>query len=99
MNSSKIILTSSCDWRPWLFIIITMAIGGDIWQYLNPDLDISQPEPIRPSPPQISDASSDRTHTTLASLITDEREIYKLLYSKYKEDLSIFDKNLIPLSY
>ena len=89
MSSSKTTLTNSCDWRPWLFIVKTMAVSGDVWKYINPDLNTPLPEPTRPSPPLPIAASSNTGHNTFTSLTADERDIYKLLYNEYKEDLSI----------
>lgn len=97
MNSSKIILTTGCDWRPWLFVVKTMAIGGNVWQYINPDQITVQPEPTRPFLSNTSDASSNASHTTLASLSSDEREIFKLIYSQYKEDLAVAKQKIDTL--
>lgn len=97
MSSTKTILSSSCDWRPWLFIIKTMAISGDVWKYINPDLTTPLPEPTRPNPPAPADASTVEGHTTLTTLTSDEREIYKLLYSEYKESLSLVKQELDTL--
>lgn len=84
----NLILTTSCDWRPRLFVIKTMAIGGNVWKYIDPDQEDFLPEATRPVPPRASEASNITGHNTLISLTPDERDIYKLLYSQYKEDLA-----------
>lgn len=89
MSSSKIVLTNSSDWRPWLFVIKTMAVSGGVWKYINPDLQTQIPEPTRPVAPSPAEASSIADHTTFATLSSDEREIFKLLYNEYKESLSL----------
>ncbi|KAI0991000.1 hypothetical protein K3495_g17187, partial [Podosphaera aphanis] len=89
MSSSRIVLTNSSDWRPWLFVIKTMAVSGGVWKYINPDLRTQIAEPTRPVAPSPAEASSVEGHTTFATLTSDEREIFKLLYNEYKESLSL----------
>lgn len=88
MASSKIVLTSSSDWRPWLFIIKSLALGGNVWKYIDPDLASPLPEPTLPTSPEAIEASPVARHTTLATLTPDERDVFKLLYNEYKEKLS-----------
>lgn len=66
-----------------------MAVSGGVWRYINPDLENPIPEPIRPVAPSPAEASLVEGHTTFASLTPDEREIFKLIYSEYKESLSL----------
>ncbi|KAI0993953.1 hypothetical protein K3495_g14231 [Podosphaera aphanis] len=65
-----------------------MAMSGDVWKYINPDLTTPPSQPALPTLPAPADASTIAGHTTLATLTSDERDIYKLLYSEYKEVLS-----------
>ncbi len=67
-----------------------MAVGGEVWEFINPDLPQQPREPTRPVAPLASDAStSSPPHTTLTTLTSDEREVYKLLYNEYKDNLSL----------
>ena len=66
-----------------------MAVSGGVWKYINPDLQTQIPEPTRPVAPSPAEASSIADHTTFATLSSDEREIFKLLYNEYKESLSL----------
>ncbi len=48
--------------------------------------------------PLARDAStSSPPHTTLATLISDEREVYKLLYNEYKDNLSLVKQQIESL--
>ena len=90
MSTSKptVILNTKADWGPWLFVISTMAVGGEIWEFINPDLPEQPLEPTRPVAPLAREASiSNSPNTTLATLTSDKQEVYKLLYNKYKESL------------
>lgn len=61
-----ILLTNSSDWRPWLFVIKSMALSGGVWKYINPDLETQIPEPTRPAAPSPAEAISVEGHTTFA---------------------------------
>ena len=89
MNSSRIILTNSSDWRPWLFVIKSMAVSGGVCKYINPNLETQIPEPVLSIAPSPAEASSVAGHMNFATLTADEREIFKLLYNEYKESLSL----------
>ena len=75
-----------------------MAIGGEVWEFINLDLPQQPIEPTRPVAPLARDAStSSPPHTTLATLTSDEREVYKLLYNEYKDNLSLVKQQIESL--
>jgi hypothetical protein len=86
-NTTKtIILDLPSDWESWIFVVKTIANGGDVWKYINPDLGI---EPIVPSRPEMPTPSGiNPTKTTLPELDLAEKETFKLLLAIYKEDQS-----------
>ncbi|KAI1001340.1 hypothetical protein K3495_g6859 [Podosphaera aphanis] len=65
-----------------------MAMSGDVWKYINPDLTTPPSQPALPTLPAPAGTSTIAGHITLATLTSDERDIYKLLYGEYKEVLS-----------
>ena len=91
-TAKTVILDQPSDWKPWLFIVKTMADGGDIWIYINPDLQTEPVIPIRPNRPTPQDVNVNKT--TVVELDPAERDIYKVLLSVYKEDLANTNKIL-----
>jgi hypothetical protein len=86
-TTKTVILDQPSDWEPWLFVVRTIADGGDTWEYLNPDLDtepIVPNRPIMPTPQEVNPAK-----TSLLTLDPAEKETFKLLLSIYKEDLAV----------
>jgi hypothetical protein len=86
-NSKSVILDQPSHWEPWLFVVKTIADGGDTWQYMNPDLLLEPTVPIRPVLPTPKDVNP--TKTTLLELDQAEKESYKILLSIYKEELAV----------
>ena len=75
-----------------------MALGGEVWEFINPDLLNRPIEPARPVEPLASGASkSNPPNTTLEMLTSDERDTYKLLYGRYKDQLSLVNRQLDSL--
>ena len=64
-----------------------MSDGGDTWKYLDPDLDTEPIVPSRPGKPTPQDVNPDKD--SVLDLDLDEKEIFKLLLTVYKEDLAI----------
>src|SRR4030081_3639738 len=86
-TTKTVILDQPSDWEPWLFVVKTIADGGDTWKYLDPDLDtepIVPNRPGKPTPQEVNPAKASILELDLA-----ERETFKLLLSMYKEDLAI----------
>mgnify|MGYP003622956889 CR=1 FL=1 len=86
-TTKAVILDKPSDWEPWLFVVKTLADGGDAWRYMDPDLSTEPVIPSRPNLPTPSDVSP--TNTTLRDLDAQEKETFKLMLSVYKEDLAI----------
>jgi len=86
-NSKSVILDQPSHWEPWLFVVKTIADGGDTWQYMNPDLLLEPAVPIRPVLPTPKDVNP--TKTTLLELDQAEKESFKILLSMYKEELAV----------
>ena len=82
-----VILDQPSDWVPWLFIVKSIADGGDTWKYLDPDIDTEPAVPNRPVMPSPKDVNQEKD--SLLALDAAEKETYKLLLTVYKEDLAI----------
>jgi len=86
-TTKTVILDQPSHWEPWLFVIKTIANGGDTWKYLDPDLNTEPIVPTRPEMPKPKDVNP--VKTTLLELDAAEKETFKLLITMYKEDLAI----------
>ena len=86
-NSKTVILDQPSHWEPWLFVVKTIADGGDTWRYMNPDLPSEPAVPIRPIMPTPTDINPAKT--TLLELDLAEKESFKIMLSMYKEELVI----------
>ena len=86
-TTKMVILDQPSDWVPWLFIVKSIADGGDTWKYLDPDIDTEPAVPNRPVMPSPKDVNQEKD--SLLALDAAEKETYKLLLTVYKEDLAI----------
>ena len=86
-TTKAVILDQPSHWEPWLFVVKTIADGGDTWKYINPDLDTEPIVPNRPEKPTPQEVNPAKT--SLLALDALEKETFKLLLSMYKEDLAI----------
>jgi hypothetical protein len=86
-TTKAVILDQPSDWESWLFVVKTIADGGDTWRYINPDLNTEPVVPNRPEKPKPQ--SVNPAKTSLLELDETEKETFKLLLSDYKEDLAI----------
>jgi hypothetical protein len=86
-TTKTVILDQPSHWEPWLFVVKTIADGGDTWKYIDPDLNTEPIVPNRPEKPNPQDVNPSKT--SLLTLNTEEKETFKLLLSMYKEDLAI----------
>lgn len=87
-NTTKaVILDQPSDWESWLFVVKTIANGGDTWRFIDPDLELEPVVPNRPEKPKPQ--SVNPAKTSLLELDATEKETFKLLLSDYKEDLAI----------
>ena len=86
-TTKAVILDQPSHWEPWLFVIKTIADGGDTWRYINPDLNtelVIPSWPEKPTPRSINPAK-----TSLLDLDATEKETFKLFLVDYKEDLVV----------
>ena len=86
-TTKTVILDQPSHWEPWLFVVKTIADGGDTWKYIDPDLNTEPIVPNRPEKPNPQDVNPSKT--SLLTLNAEEKETFKLLLSMYKEDLAI----------
>ena len=92
-NESKVnvILDKPSDWLQWFFIIQDTAKTNEVWEYIDsatkkddlPKLEI----PKRPTPKDIL-----LTATSIAQLDQHQLIAYNQLYTEYKDDLHIHQK-------
>jgi len=82
-----VILDQPSHWEPWLFVIKTIADGGDTWKYINPDLDTEPVIPSRPEKP--TPRSINPAKNSLLELDAIEKETFKLFLADYKEELVV----------
>jgi hypothetical protein len=85
-TTKTVILDLPSHWDSWIFIVKSIADGGDAWKYVNPGLDS---EPVIPShleKPIAKDVNPAKTSTT--SLTPLELDMYKVLLTEYREDLA-----------
>jgi hypothetical protein len=86
-TTKAVILDQPSHWESQLFVVKTIADGGDTWKYINPELDTELVVLNRLEKPTPQDVNP--VKTTLLALDAIEKESFKLLLSMYKEDLAI----------
>src|SRR5438067_8113837 len=86
LTTKTVILDQPSHWQSWLFVMKTIADGGDVWKYIDPDLELEPAVPSRPEKPSPKDVNPAKT--TLLTMDAVERESFKLLLLMYKEDLA-----------
>ena len=86
-TTKTVVLDQPSDWEPWLFVVKTIADGGDSWPYIDPDLQIEPAVPTRPEMPKPTAVNPAKN--TILELNAPEKETLKLLLSIYKENLAI----------
>jgi len=85
-----VVLDQPSHWESWLFIVKTLADGGNVWEYINPDLEMEPQTPLRPAKPAPTDVNPDKT--SIVELDSEEKDTFKLLLAMYKDDLSIANR-------
>src|SRR5271169_837153 len=86
-TTKAVILDQPSHWESWLFVVKTIADGGDTWKYINPDLNTEPVIPIRPEKPTPWNVNPPRT--SLLELDATEKETFKLLLVAYKENIAV----------
>jgi hypothetical protein len=87
----NLILSQPSDWTQWFFIVQDTAKTNKVWWYIDPSkkkdkLPTLEP-PKRPTPADVRPLATLITH-----LEQDQFAIYNQLYTKYKDDLQIHQK-------
>jgi hypothetical protein len=72
--------------------LLQIADGGDIWKYVNPDLNIEPVIPNRPKRLALQEINASKT--TIVALNPTKRDAYKILLSIYKDDFAVANKVL-----
>ena len=73
-----IVLSSPNDWDEWIEIIKSKAIGGDVWDYMNPSTaKDTLPDLTRPTMPMPNDVNL--IYTTVTDLSAAEQDELKVL--------------------
>ena len=86
-STKTVILDQPSHWESWLFVIKTIADGGDVWNYIDPDLDTEPEIPSRLGKPLVQHINPDKR--SIFDLNSEEKDTYKLLMTEYREDLAI----------
>ena len=87
----NIILNKPSNWLQWFFIIQDTAKTNEVWEYINPATkkdDLPKLEiPKQPTPKDILPAA-----TSIAQLDQHQLTAYNQLYTEYKDNLHIYQK-------
>lgn len=82
-------LTASDQWRPWISQIKAIAIQGDIWDQINPELPIEPEAPSAPRRPVPSDVKRDAQLTS--DLTNTELSRYRDLLGVYQVERAEYE--------
>jgi hypothetical protein len=85
-STKTVILNQPSDWDPWIFVVKSIADGGDTWKYIDPSLEEEPVIPRRPAPPTAQDVN--QAVSSVAALQPAELEVYKVLLAEYREQLA-----------
>ena len=85
-STKTITLEQPSSWDSWIFVIKSIADGGDAWKYINPSLEQEPVIPRRPTPPLAQDIN--KAVSSVVSLQAAELERYKVLLAQYCEQLA-----------
>jgi len=92
-----ITLNGPSDWDDWLEVIKTTAIGGEIWELVNPETAKNR-LPILKEPPRPIPQHVNRDKTTIAQLSEAEKEQFEFLRFDYHRQISIYDRKKATLA-
>jgi hypothetical protein len=99
-SNTKVILSTSADWREWFQVIKASANNAKIWQYVNPDTDADSlpilTEPTNPTLQSINEAATNFSSLTDKEQLElkEQRKEYKRLYTIYEKK----DDSLVKLN-
>lgn len=90
-EKTSVILASQNDWDEWIEVVKSIAIGDDIWEFINPDTPESSLLPLEePRTPMPADI--DPRKTTFSSLDEDEKEELRELRRERRRKLEQYDR-------
>ena len=96
-QKTTVILSGPNDWDEWLEVVKTKAMGGEIWQYVDPKVskDTLPPftEPQLPLPGNVNPQAR-----TVSALSEDEKEELKALRQLHKRQLAVYDRQKIAMA-
>ena len=86
----NLILNKLSNWIQWFFIIQDTAKTNEVWQYIDPSKKDELPKLEPPKRPTPADLLS--TATSIAQLDQHQLTAYNQLYTEYKDDLRVHQK-------
>ena len=90
-KTQLVILKTSSDWRKWIEVIKSTAIGQQIWEYIDPDTSLEAlPKLEEPSFPEPKEVQSGVTK--YSELSDDSKEQYRDLKRKYQRNIDLYDQ-------
>jgi hypothetical protein len=87
----NLILSQPSDWTQWFFIIQDTAKTNEVWKYIDPSKKKDKLPTLEP-PKRPTAADVRPMATSLTQLEQDQFAIYNQLYTEYKDDLRIYQK-------
>jgi hypothetical protein len=78
----EVILNDQTEWLQFIQIVRQIAEDTNIWNYINPDINIPLPLLVMPIMPLASNITEDST-LNVADLDKEQREIFKLINAEY----------------
>jgi len=92
-KSHAVILKTSSDWRKWIEVIKSSAIGQKIWDYIDPETSLEKlpklEEPLFPEPHDVQDSAM-----RYSELTDDSKEQYRDLKRLYNRQISLYDQKV-----
>ena len=85
-SSKTVTLDQPSNWDSWIFVVKSIADGGDAWKYIDPSLGPEPVIPSRPTPPSAQDVNKEAS--SVVALQPAELEKYKVLLAEYCEKLA-----------
>ena len=85
-STKTVILDQPSNWDSWIFVVKSIADGGDAWKYIDPSLETEPVIPRRPTPPTAQDVTEEAL--SVVALEPAELEKYKVLLAEYREQLA-----------
>ena len=92
-KNHAVILKTSSDWRKWIEVIKSSAIGQKIWDYIDPETSLDMlpklEEPSFPQPQDVQDGA-----IRYSELSDDSKEQYRDLKRLYTRQINLYDQKV-----